>query len=495
MSSVPQRLWSRTACGGVVALCVGGILACQSDASRHADAPVDAGSVKTPNPIDGASLPALCSREGEDAVRDIFCKHGSPNIRSLRDLETRLDLAFSQEGIVGTYLSRVAILGHSTALSGELVSPLNPRVIIVGVNTLLAFNRGVQQVEIATFDRKTNDANFFLVTFEQSCNSAPGGCSPGDLYTPRIESDWTSVRIEDDEDLKNTPSDCRACHQRGRQVPTLLMRELNGPWTHFFMPDQVDDSESPEPTGVDLLRAYLAAKGDEPYGGIPTDSLRSTAGLTLEQAVEREQPLLFDVGAILSERWPWTPGTGYASEPARSATWYASYEAFKRGEQLALPHFAPMPTDPDKQARLSAAYQSYRAGQTSAEELPDLADIFPDDAQVRAEIGLQTEPGATPAEALVQACGTCHNDVLDQSLSRARFNIDLARMSRAELDLAIARLKAESNAGAMPPPAERQLDPNARAQLIDYLERNVRSSDDDALLGRAARLGMMTGGD
>ena len=74
-------------------------------------------------------------------------------------------------------------------------------------------------------------------------------------------------------------------------------------------------------------------------------------------------------------------------------------------------------------------------------------------------------------------------------------DIDLARMSRAELDLAIARLKAEPNEGAMPPPGKRQLDPNARAQLIEYLERNVRSSDDDALLGRAAQLGMMTGGD
>jgi hypothetical protein len=96
---------------------------------------------------------------------------------------------------------------------------------------------------------------------------------------------------------------------------------------------------------------------------------------------------------------------------------------------------------------------------------------------------------------LVQACGSCHNDVLDQSLSRALFNIDLARMSRAELDLAIARLKAEPGAGVMPPPGERQLDPDARAQLIEYLESNVRSSDDDALLGRVARLGMMNGGD
>jgi hypothetical protein len=63
------------------------------------------------------------------------------------------------------------------------------------------------------------------------------------------------------------------------------------------------------------------------------------------------------------------------------------------------------------------------------------------------------------------------------------------------LSIAIARLKAEPAPESCPPPGERQLDPDARAQLIDYLERNVRSSDDDALLGRAARLGMVTSGD
>jgi hypothetical protein len=495
MSSVARRRKARAECGGIVALCVGGILACQSGASHQAGAPADASSVVDPKPIDGAALPAFCSREGEDAVRDIFCKGASPDIRSLHDLETRLDVAFPLEGSSGATFSPVAILGHSTALSGKLVSPINPRVIIVRTNTLLAFNRGVQQVEIATLDRKTYRFNFFLVTFEQSCNGAPKGCTPGDLYTPRIESDWTKVRVEDDEDLKNTPSDCRQCHQRGRDAPILLMRERDGPWTHFFMPDEEDSSGSPEPTGTDLARAYFDVKGDETCGGIPAAFLRSTVGFTLEGAVDFAQPLLFDSSAILNERWPWTPGEGYASEPVPSPTWYRNYEAFKRGEEQALPHFDPMPTDPAKQARLSAAYRSYRAGETSAEDLPDLADIFPDDPRTRAEIGLQTAPGATPAEALVQACGTCHNDVLDQSLSRALFNIDLARMSRDELDLAIARLKAEPGAGVMPPPGERQLDPNARAQLIEYLERNVRSSDDDALLGRAARLGMIAGSD
>jgi hypothetical protein len=50
-------------------------------------------------------------------------------------------------------------------------------------------------------------------------------------------------------------------------------------------------------------------------------------------------------------------------------------------------------------------------------------------------LGSQTEPDATPSEAPVQICGSCHNDVLDQTISRARFNIDLKRIRRDELDL------------------------------------------------------------
>jgi hypothetical protein len=110
---------------------------------------------------------------------------------------------------------------------------------------------------------------------------------------------------------------------------------------------------------------------------------------------------------------------------------------------------------------------------------------------VRAEIGLQVEPSATPAEMLVQACGPCHNDVLDQSLSRARFNIALGRVESAERAIAIARLAAiRGGPGAMPPRGARQLDAGAFARLTDYLRRDTRSAADDALLERAAQLGM-----
>jgi hypothetical protein len=203
------------------------------------------------------------------------------------------------------------------------------------------------------------------------------------------------------------------------------------------------------------------------------------------------QPLVFDGSVIMNERWPWTEATGYVSAPVRSTTWDAAYEAFKRGEQLAFPYFAPRATDPDKLSQLSDAYRRYLSGKLGAESLPDFADVFPDDPQTRAEIGLQAEPGASPAAALVQACGPCHNDVLDQTISRARFSIALARLARPELDEAIARLRLHpGSAGSMPPPGRRQLDPGAVNSLIDYLKSGQRSADDDALLEHAAQLGM-----
>jgi hypothetical protein len=125
--------------------------------------------------------------------------------------------------------------------------------------------------------------------------------------------------------------------------------------------------------------------------------------------------------------------------------------------------------------------------------LPNLADIFPDDAMTRARIGLQTEPDASPADALIQACASCHNDVLDQSLSRARFNIDVSRLDRAALDLAVERIELAPGAvGAMPPREARQLDKGTHARLVAYLKQDAPVPKDDSL-ARAAQLGMVGG--
>lgn len=449
--------------------------------------------------VSGA-LPSLCSGPQRDDVRDLFCEGAGLQIRSFQELARQLlnPLADTPEERaddptgVGSGLVTPVYLGHSTALSGALVSPINPRTILLGFPSIFAFQRGVQQVEITSFDRDRHVHNFYLVRFKQACNERPEGCLPGDLYTPRIESDWTSLTIEDDEALKNTPEDCRQCHQRGRDEPMLLMRELVGPWSHFLAPDSGDGLSLRGVTGTDLLHDFLRAKGDELYAGIPATAAEQTAGLSLQNVVPRAQPLNFDSPTIEDERGTFLNGP--PGPQPRSPTWDLGYAAFKRGEQLALPHFEGRPTDPVKQAALSTAYQQYRAGMLAAEALPDLSDIFPSDPQTRAEIGLQTEPNATPAEALVQACGSCHNDVLDQTISRARFSVDLTRMNREARMRAVARIQLHERApGVMPPAGTRQLPPDVRARLADYLLRDERPAEDDRFLKRAAELGMAGG--
>jgi hypothetical protein len=270
------------------------------------------------------------------------------------------------------------------------------------------------------------------------------------------------------------------------------MRELDSPWTHFLFPPAFQEV-LPGDHGGELTRDYLAAKGDEPYAGASMAALDPGSVFELQLLVGEPQPLLFDAPEILIERYPHGPD-GYPAQPRPSPTWEAGYEAFKRGEALSQPYLDTRATDPAKQASLSAAYQRFRAGEITAEELPDLGDIFPDDPSLRARIGLQTEPFASPQQMLIQACGSCHNDVLDQSISRARFNIDVSRLDRAELDLAIERIERDRTApGAMPPLEARELDPGARSFLIDYLRDETSRAQPDPSLVRAAELGMMGG--
>jgi hypothetical protein len=493
--------------------CACWLLACDAEtapkphAHRSQSAAMNADSGADLDPAEPAdssdARPGFCERPGDDAVRDVFCADERPAVESLQTLMmlVKCEVATTAEDPdagrapatpLGT-TRYVALLGHSTALSGHVVSPINPRAIVLGRGTLLAYQRGVQRVELVSYTQDGTGVHFYLVTFEQACNAREQGCSYGDLYTPRIESGWTRYTIRDEEELENTPLDCRQCHQRALERGALLMRELESPWTHFFFPP---DAYVPAPgvNGSALARDYLAAKGDELYGGFALENASLVAPFVLQSTVGPRQPLVFDSALINRERYPYGPD-GYATEAQPSPTWESAYEAFKRGEQLALPYVETRATDPDKQAQLTAAYQRYRAGEITADELPDLAEIFPDDPHVRARIGLQTEPDATPAETLIQGCGSCHNDVLDQTISRARFNVDLSRLDRSEIEAAVERIEQPRNApGAMPPPEARQLDPGARERLIEYLRTDPAASKPNEQLIHAATFGM-TGGE
>lgn len=442
-------------------------------------------------------LPGLCDHDRGDKIRDLFCTDPPPDVRGLSDLQTLLgtkpdDLGNRMADAYGAS-AFVTLLSHSTALSGQRVSALNPRMIVINEGVIMAFQRGVQKAEVIVEARNPGFFNFYLFQFEQACNDKPEGCSPGELFSPNVEQDWQRVAIQDDEDIKNTPNDCLQCHQRG-QFRQLLMRELNNPWTHFFQPlaQMPGQFLGPGVQGHDLLQDFLDARGDELYGGFDPKTVVGLAPFVLESTVGSDQPVLFDAPGIENERFPFNDG--YPDEPGPSPTWQAAYDAFKRGEQLALPYLEVRVTDPDKLADRSEAYVRYRNAELDLDELPDFADVFPDDPQTRARIGLQTEPDASAEEALIQACAGCHNDVLDQTISRARFNVDLWKLDRAELAVAIERIQRKPGSrGVMPPPEARQLDPEARARLLDYLERDPLAAEPDQRLQRAAAMGMSGG--
>jgi len=410
-------------------------------------------------------------------------------------LELLRDGPETPEGASGVIVP--LLLAHSTALSGHLVSSINPRLLLLffSNHAYVTFQRGVQQIEIAARTRTTDEFNFYLLRFTQSCSERPGGCVPGELYSPLIERDWTGYEIQDAEELKNTASDCRQCHQRGRASAILLMRELEPPWTHFIDPPWVTEPRPgfPGVVGSDLIEDYIAVKGSEAYGTLDMTYLPRNAGALLQAVVEPEQPVLFPSQIIESERWPMDMDGKYRETPLRSAAWDSAYEAFKRGEQLALPYFETRVADPGKLARLARAYTEYREGTRDVMSLPDLADIFPDDPRVRAQIGLQTEPDAAPVDALIQACAGCHNDVLDQTISRARFTVDLARLDRTALERAIERIERPQAApGSMPPAGARQPDAQTRERLVAYLREAARSGPTpEPALARAAELGGM----
>jgi mono/diheme cytochrome c family protein len=159
-----------------------------------------------------------------------------------------------------------------------------------------------------------------------------------------------------------------------------------------------------------------------------------------------------------------------AHSPSPSPTWRALYDAFRAGEAPAPPYEFDRAADSEKLAALAAQYQAYLAGSLPRDQLPDLSDVFPDDPQRQAEIGLAVEPDASAQDVLRQVCTECHNPTLDPSVSRARFDADLSRIDAAEIATALERIELpEGDPRRMPPNGSRRLDSGARQRLAQYL--------------------------
>jgi hypothetical protein len=426
---------------------------------------------------------AVCARSVDNAIKRLFCGDAPPAITSLVDLENALELGSAYikdtSQITQGDFAALSITGHSTALSTRAVSAINPRVIAMQLSlplimTVVAFTRGEQLVEIIASDEMARTLQFYILGFRQACNAAPGGCTFGDLQTPAVESGWTETTLYDETDLANTVLDCAPCHQPGGPGTTKFMRmqEFDMPWTHWF--SQKDEG------GMALLSDYMAAKGDEPLAGFPleqimkADPLAITTLVTLTRAM---QPNTFHSALVEKEVKESAAALGGNqpfdnSIPGMSPTWTMNYEKAIRGSAISVPYHDVKITDPAKLAKATAAYQAYRNGTMAAAALPDLRDVFPDDAMRLSEMGVGTDPRLDGPALLIQTCSQCHNSSLDQSLTRARFRPDLAAMSREEKDVAIARMMLPpSDPLAMPPLRLRVMTRAARQLAIDALRQ------------------------
>jgi len=444
-----------------------------------------------------AQIDILCARlqsaGAQNVVRDTFCGATAPQINGLKDLQASLGLAFVNPNATGRRNNgrrgnpAFTLLGHSSSLVARLTSAINPRALIFtppnGRNPTpgliaMGYVRGDQFVELVTSDRATNALQFFLVTFKQQCNLTHS-CTPGDLLTPAAESNWIEYTVYGQVDLENTILDCLQCHQtEGPGTASILrMQELNNPWSHFFRNNREG--------GVALLNDFVAAHGtNEDYAGIPAQLIEASDPELLEDLVRgngfRNQPNEFNSRRIQNQINQ-TPGQPQNNDTLGSSTeWQRIYNNTVLGQFIAVPYHDIKVTDSAKLATMTQSYQAFLNGVLAATELPDIREVFLD-AGLR-DMGFKVMAGLDGQQIITQACIQCHNSRLNQTITRARFNVDIARMSDTqggvltgsaldtELALAITRLRLPAeDVRKMPPELFKTLDPAEIEAATSYL--------------------------
>lgn len=464
------------------------------DPGTTADGGVNLDTVADPLfflPQGAAQMTALCARNLGDAVAKAFCTPTTPPvITSLVDLQKLLGLDFKtgQTGNAKGGNPGFVLSGHSSSLVTRFVSAINPRAIIftppkstgrVGTPQPLTsfiamgFVRGEEFVELISNDPTNgNKLDFFLFKFQHACDATPEGCSNGDVLTPAVESNFSSVySLYNEEDIKNTIFDCQQCHQSGGPTSAKILRqqELQNPWGHFFRNNRVN--------GQVLLSDYASAHDvTEDYAGIPGAAITNSDPAQLEGLVENQgfqaQPNEYTTQSVLND-----VEKVNANEPASnvpmgtSATWSKLYANSMAGTDIPVPYHDIKVTDPTKLSLAVTAYKSVMAGTTPASSLPDIRDIFLDSAMQ--DLSFRPAAGLTGAQILTQMCTQCHNTKLDQTETRERFRVDdIQNMSAAEKATAIHRLQLPTGVfRKMPPPRFRELSADEIALVVAELSK------------------------
>jgi cytochrome c553 len=450
-------------------------------------------------PTGSAQIDALCARMAAanqvNRVRDVFCAANRPAITSLTQLQTALGLGFPANPAPGRGNNgdpgngpAFTLTGHSSSLVARSVSAINPRAILftppTGANIngyiTMGFVRGDQLVELIAEDRNLqNTLTFFLVKFTQACN-ATDSCTPGDLFTPATESNWTSFTIYGEDDLKNTIFDCTHCHQTGGPGTQriLRMQELANPWNHWFRDNRVG--------GTALLADYQAAHGTaETYAGIPGNMISSSDPALLENLIRQNgfgnQPNQFNSGNIETQVNATNGQPQNNDIPGTSTVWNTIFNNAVAGRFIPVPYHDIKITESSLLNSSTLAYQNFRAGRLPAAQLPDLTEVFKT-SRLFEIAGIAAPPNQTGQQIVTTMCTQCHNTQLDQTISRARFNVDLNAMSNlaggvlagaardAEIGVAVTRLRLPADdVRKMPPELLKTLSPAEVDLVVTYL--------------------------
>lgn len=409
----------------------------------------------------------LCKTPRNDSFFKRLCDGGRPN---LPDLAALLRL-------VGLDTERAfALTGNSTSLVAQSVSALNPRIILfprvpptlepLADFTLLGFVRGERFVEVASRDATSGEPNFYLLTFEQSCEYQ-GTCDLASTFTEEVEHEWTAFSVYPETDLENTSFDCLTCHRPGGHgsKKILRMQELASPWLHWFPQRFVQRTESDR-----LLTAqFLDAHGQEKqYGGVPIATIQNAldegSGAQLEALLRAqgfgEQPNVFDP-RIEAE----------AKDGATSQTWLAQWTVATQGQAITVPYPRADVTDEAKRTAATTAYKNVVTGAAGRETLPDLRDVFSKDATEK--LSFVPRADADGKGVLLQMCARCHDGRADPSIGRSRFNVlKLAEMSAEEKQVAQERLmEPDDSVKKMPPVRAGRLTPTATQAALAELAK------------------------
>lgn len=422
-------------------------------------------------------IKALCARPGQDRVRKVFCAANPPDIRSLKDLQSQLGLtnqgATGGGGFFGGIFgglggifgggSNFVFTGASSSLVGRFTSAVNPRLVMFTRPSgndpnmvALGFVRGEQFAEVISRDAASGNLSFFLVHFQQDCNDRPGGCHNGELLGPDIESNWREVTVYEDVDIENTILDCKQCHQpQGPQSAKMLrMQELRNPWTHFMRTSTAG--------GRALLADFQKAHPNEEFAGIEPGRISQTDPAQLENFVRANgfgnQPNEFSPnieagGGFTIGFFNFGGGSG-----SGKGAWQPLYDRFVAGEMIAPPYHQVKVTDPTKLEKMTQAYLDLKDGKITKEEFPDTRDVLLNSGL--RDMGYMVKEGLTGEQIIKQACGQCHNNRLNQNISRAKFTVDLSKLDTEEKLKALERINLpDDDVKKMPPTRFRTLTP------------------------------------